>query len=158
MFRELTRKNKQIRHEECIEILKRQTRGVLSVNGEDGYPYGMPMNHFYNDEDACVYFHCGRTGHRLDALRKCTKASFCTYEEGCRKDGDWALTVRSVVVFGKIEIIDDLEKVITISERLCRKFTQDEQYIRKEIESYAEATLLLRLVPEHICGKIVKEA
>ena len=51
MFRELTRKNKQITHTESIEILKNQKRGVLSVIGDNQYPYGAPMNHFYNDED-----------------------------------------------------------------------------------------------------------
>lgn len=47
MFRELQRKNKQIPHEECIELLTNETRGILSVLGHDGYPYGMPMNHYY---------------------------------------------------------------------------------------------------------------
>jgi len=61
MFRELTRKNKQIPHEECVTLLTRETRGVLAVNGGDGYPYAMPMNHFYNPDDGCIYFHCGKT-------------------------------------------------------------------------------------------------
>ena len=69
MFRELARKNKQISMEECIAVLKEETRGVLSVLGDDDYPYGMPMNHFYNDEDGKIYFHCGAFGHRLEALR-----------------------------------------------------------------------------------------
>lgn len=50
MFRGLVRNNKQIPAEECIALLTKETRGVLSVNGDDGYPYGMPMNHFYNPE------------------------------------------------------------------------------------------------------------
>ena len=49
MFRELRRKNKALSDEECIEILKNERRGVLSVIGDEGYPYGMPMNHYYND-------------------------------------------------------------------------------------------------------------
>ena len=76
MFRDLVRKNKQIPAEECIALLTKETRGVLSVNGDDGYPYGMPMNHFYNPEDSCIYFHCGRNGHRLDSLKRSSKASF----------------------------------------------------------------------------------
>ena len=57
MFRELTRKNKMISMEECIQLLKDETRGVLSVIGDDDYPYGMPMNHWYNEEDGKIYFH-----------------------------------------------------------------------------------------------------
>lgn len=109
MFRELQRKNKQISMEECIELLKKEKRGVLSVLGDDDYPYGMPMNHWYNEEDGKIYFHCGKSGHRLDALRKCNKVSFCTYDRGYREDGDWAFHVKSVIVFGTIAIVEDME-------------------------------------------------
>ena len=158
MFRELQKKNKQISMEECIELLKKETRGVLSVLGDDDYPYGMPMNHWYNEEDGKIYFHCGKSGHRLDALRKCNKVSFCTYDRGYREDGDWALHVKSVIVFGKMEVIDDMDKIIDITTKLSYKFTQDEEYIQNEIDKYAKATLLLRLTPEHICGKQITES
>jgi len=158
MFRELQRKNKQISMEECIELLKKETRGVLSVLGDDDYPYGMPMNHWYNEEDGKIYFHCGKSGHRLDALRKCNKVSFCTYDSGYREEGDWALHVKSVIVFGTMEIIDDMDTIADIARKLSYKFTQDEEYIRTEIEKYAKATLLLQLTPEHICGKLVTES
>lgn len=159
MFRELARKNKQLEYDECIKLLREEKRGVLSVSGDDDYPYGMPMNHFYCEDEGCIYFHCGRqAGHRLDALKRHSKVSFCVYNEGCRKEGDWALTIESVIVFGRIEIIDNMEIITDISARLSRKFTQDEAYIAKEIAAFAHETLLLKLTPEHICGKRVKEA
>jgi len=158
MFRELQRKNKQISMDECIELLRKETRGVLSVLGDGDYPYGMPMNHWYNEEDGKIYFHCGKSGHRLDALRKCNKVSFCTYDSGYREEGDWALHVKSVIVFGTIEIIDDMDTIADIARKLSYKFTQDEEYIRTEIEKYAKATLLLQLTPEHICGKQITES
>ena len=158
MFRELQRKNKQISMEECIELLKKETRGVLSVLGDDDYPYGMPMNHWYNEEDGKIYFHCGKSGHRLDALRKCNKVSFCTFDRGYCEDGDWGLHVKSVIVFGTIAIVEDMETIADISRKLSYKFTQDEEYIRTEIEKYAKATLLLRLTPEYICGKQITES
>ena len=158
MFRDLTRKKQLLSPEECIEILKTQTRGVLSVNGDNGYPYAMPMNHFYNEADGCVYFHTGRYGHRTDALKKDGRVSLCVYDQGYRKEGEWAYNVKSVIVFGKIEIIDDIDAVRAICEPLCRKFTDDEEYIRKELAESAKNTLLLKLTPEHICGKLVNEA
>lgn len=158
MFRELTRKNKQILLEDCIQVLKNETRGVLSVLGEDDYPYGMPMNHWYNEEDGKIYFHCGKVGHRLDALKKHDKVSFCVYDAGYREEGEWALHVKSVIVFGKMEIIDDMDRIVDITTRLSHKFTQDEEYIKKEIELYGAGTLLLQLTPEHICGKVVTES
>ena len=158
MFRELLRKNRQLSMEDCVEILKNETRGVLSVLGDEGYPYGMPMNHFYNEEDGKLYFHCGNVGHRLEALQKYNKVSFCAYDGGYRKEGEWALNVKSVIVFGTVEIIHDREKMVDITTKLCYKFTQDEAYIKKEIEQSAHRTLLLQLNPEHICGKLVTES
>ena len=158
MFRELLRKSKKLPLEECIALLERETRGVLSVAGDEGYPYGMPMNHFYNAADGCIYFHCGRRGHRLDALQRSDKVSFCVCEGGTREGDGWALTVRSVIVFGRVAIVDDESEVRRIADPLCRKFTQDNAYIAKEIEQNVKATLLLKLTPEHICGKRVVES
>lgn len=158
MFRELLRKNKELPTAECIDLLKNETRGVLSVLGDENYPYGMPMNHWYNEEDGCIYFHCGNVGHRLEALRKYDKVSFCTYDSGYRNPGEWALNVKSVIVFGRMEIIDDMEQIIDITTKLSHKFTQDEAYIQEEIRQHGSRTLLLKLTPEHICGKHVVEA
>ncbi len=158
MFRELARKQKQLSHSDCVEVLKTETRGVLSVHGDDGYPYGMPMNHFYNEADGAIYFHCGKNGHRTDSLNRCDKVSFCTFDKGYRKDGEWALNVKSVIVFGRIEMIDDADIIADITAKLSRKFTSDEEYIAKEIKAFGAKTLLLKLVPEHICGKLVNES
>ena len=158
MFRELIRKKKKIPPQDCIQILKDEKRGVLSVIGEDGYPYGMPMNHFYNEADGKIYFHCGKFGHRLEALKACNKASFCVYDHGYRREGEWALNVKSVIVFGRVEIIDDLDTIVDITTKLSYKFTQDEAYIQGEIAHDAHRTFLLALTPEHICGKLVNEA
>ncbi|MBR7184143.1 MAG: pyridoxamine 5'-phosphate oxidase family protein [Clostridia bacterium] len=158
MFRALTRKNKQLPLEDCIRLLITETRGILSVLGDGGYPYGMPMNHWYNEADGCIYFHTGKSGHRLDALAQCDKVSLCVYDRGTSHDGEWALTVKSVIVFGRINIIDDTDTVIDITAKLSRKFTADEDYIRREIELYGKSTILLRLTPEHICGKLVTES
>lgn len=157
MFRELVRKNKQLSMEDCVQVLESETRGVLSVLGDDDYPYGMPMNHFYNEDDGCVYFHCGKFGHRLDALKKHEKVSFCVYDEGYRNEGEWALNVKSVIIFGRMELIEDMDMIVDITRKLSLKFIQDEEHIRREIESAAHRTLLMRLKPEHICGKLVRE-
>lgn len=158
MFRELVRKNKKLSIEECIYILKTEKRGVLSVHGDNDYPYGMPMNHWYNEEDGKIYFHCGEMGHRLDALKKDNKVSFCVYDEGYRNPGEWPLHVKSVIVFGRIEIVDEMERIVDITTKLSYKFIQDEKYIKEEIQNHAHRTLLLELTPEHICGKLVEES
>ncbi|MBR3351451.1 MAG: pyridoxamine 5'-phosphate oxidase family protein [Erysipelotrichaceae bacterium] len=158
MFREMLRKKQQLSEAECVEILKTQLRGVLSVIGDNDYPYGFPINHYYCENDGKLYFHGGKKGHKIDAMRRNDKASFCVYDEGFRREGEWALNIRSVIVFGRIEFIEDQEKVCEIAEELCHKFTDDDEYIRNEITHSGPGTLMFALVPEHITGKIVREA
>ncbi len=158
MFREMLRKKQQLTQEACIEILKKEPRGVLSVLGDDGYPYGMPMNHYYCEEDGNIYFHSGKNGHRVDALKHCDKASFCVYDGGFRREGEWALNISSVIVFGRIELIEDQEKIYKIARLLSYKFTNDEEYIEHEIQKSGPGTMMFALVPEHMTGKLVKES
>ena len=116
------------------------------------------MNHWYDPEEGKLYFHGAKTGHKIDAIAKCDKVSYCVYNAGYKKEGEWALNVTSVVVFGRISPLDDEKKAQIIGEHLIRKFTDDEEYIRREIEGHAARTLMFALVPEHITGKIVNEA
>ena len=158
MFRKMVRFKQQLSQEECIGILNTQLRGVLSVIGDDGWPYGLPINHYYCPEDGKLYFHSGRTGHKIDAIRRNSKASFCVYDEGFRREGEWALNIRSVIVFGRIEMVEDQETIYRIARQLSYKFTNDEQYINREITRSGSRTLMFALVPEHMTGKIVNEA
>jgi len=158
MFRELSRVKQQIPEAECIEILKREPRGVLSVLGDDGYPYGMPMNHWYCEENGKLYFHSGKSGHRGDAMQRNDKVSFCVYDQGYREEGEWALHIRSVIVFGRVKIVEDQEQAIEITRQLSYKYTPDTAYIENEIKHFGDKVLCFELIPEHITGKRVLEA
>ena len=81
MFREMRRKKQQLTTEECVEILKQEPRGILSMLGDDGYPYGIPMTHWYCEENGHLYFHGAKEGHKIDAIEKCDKVSFCVHEK-----------------------------------------------------------------------------
>ncbi len=157
MFREMQRFRQQLSREACVELLKRAPRGVLSVLGDDDYPYGMPMNHYYCEDDGRLYFHGGPAGHKLDAIRRHDKASFCVMDDGVRQDGEWFLTFRSVIVFGRIALITDRDRTYEISRLLSRKFTDDQRYIEDEIRHSGPRTLLFALIPEHMTGKRVCE-
>ena len=158
MFRQMRKPHKQISQQECLQLLCSQKRGVLSVLGDNDYPYGLPINHYYNPEDGRLYFHSGKVGHMVDAIMAHSKASFCVYDEGYRNQGDWALNIRSVIVFGQIEMVHNREKALTIVRKLCEKFTMDQQFIERSIQEEADQTLFFALVPEHITGKQVREA
>ena len=157
-FREVARKKQALTESEGIEILKNEKRGVLACLGDEQYPYALPLNHFYNTDDGKLYFHSGKTGHKVDSIKKNKKVSFCVYESGYKKEGEWALNIKSVIVFGKIEIIEDYESAMDICRRLSYKFCDDDKYIEKEIEKFGKGTLVFAINPEHITGKLVNEA
>ena len=158
MFRPITRFKQALSQEECIEILTNEMRGVLSVNGDDGYPYGSPINHWYNPEDGYIYFHGGKKGHKIDSMHNSDKVSFCVMDKGYSNEGEWAINFKSVIVFGRMEFIEDYDEVIRISRAIAHKFTQDEDYIEDEVKHSGKGTLCYRLIPEHITGKRVNES
>lgn len=158
MFREMRRSKQQISESECAELLKAEKRGVLSLIGDGGYPYGIPIDHFYCEENGRLYFHCAKEGHKIDALTACDKASYCVTDDGYRKDGEWALNIKSVIVFGRISPVGDNEKTLEMCRRLAEKFTDDTDCINDEIERCKDRVMCLELVPEHITGKLVKES
>lgn len=158
MFREVSRKNQSLDTTRIVEILKKEKRGVLSLHGDNGYPYGLPINYWYNEENGCIYFHSGKKGHKVDAISQNNKASFCVYNEGFVKEGEWALNISSVIVFGKINLVEDSRKSLEVFRKLSLKFTSDTEYIDSEIEKFAKVTLCYELQPEHITGKIVNES
>lgn len=96
-------------------------RGVLSVLDDNGYPYGIPMNHWYNEEDGKLYFHGAKTGHKLEAIKNYDKVSFCVYDSGYRNEGEWALNIKSVVVFERMSIVTDSAQIERICTTLCKK-------------------------------------
>ena len=161
MFRKMRRFKQQISNEECIEVLKNAKRGVLSVMGEDGYPYGLPISHWYNEEDGKIYFHGAKTGHKLDAIKACDKVSFCVMDEGYREEGDWALNIKSVIIFGHIRYMsleEAPDKVLEICKGLTAKFTDDPNYAEDEIRKVGRNVLCFEITPDHMTGKLVNEA
>ena len=158
MFREMMRSRQTLSREACIAVLKQAPRGVLSLLGDGGYPYGVPLDHWYCEEDGKIYFHCGKRGHKIDAIRRCDKASFCVMDQGFRREGEWALNISSVIVFGRISILEDQQEAIRITRALSYKYTQDSAFIEREIEQSGANVLVFALTPEHITGKLVNES
>lgn len=158
MFREIARKKQALPMDKIIEILDAEKRGVLSVLGDDGYPYGMPMNYWYNKENGYLYFHSGKKGHKVEALAANNKVSFCVYDSGYKNEGEWALNISSVIVFGRVHVVENHEDAMRICKEMSLKYTPDLAYIEEEIQKFGDATLCYELRSEHMTGKIVNES
>ena len=158
MFRTMRRSVQALSREEMIDLLKKETRGVMSVQGDDGYPYGFPINHYYDEEANKIYIHGATFGHRVDAVKRDPKVSYCVFGRDYQKEGDWAKYVKSVIVFGKAELIEDKDEIVRISRLLCDKFPCPQEDVEHEIEKDTPRTLVIAIDIEDINGKLVHEA
>lgn len=110
MFRPMRRFKQALPEEECRKVLEEEKRGTLALAGDEGYPYALPINYYYHRETGRIYFHGAGEGHKIDAIRRCDKVSFCVHDAGVKLPGDWAYTVRSVIVFGRLHVLEDPER------------------------------------------------
>lgn len=156
MFRKMRRFKQQISEEKCIEILKSEPRGVMAFAGENGYPYAIPLNFVY--DGGKLYFHCASVGHKIDAIKACDKVSFCVMDKGFRKDGDWALNINSVVIFGRVKFMTDKAEMKDKLRKLGNKYDPSPENVEHEIEKYLDKVCMLELTIDHMTGKLVNES
>lgn len=155
MFRPMRRFKQQLSEEECIEILKKEPRGVLSMIGAEGYPYGIPLNFIY--DDGKIYFHGAKSGHKIDALKKESRVSFCVYDQGYRREGKLGLNIRSVVIFGRITFVEDHEKTIEETRKLGLKYDPAD-FVEEDLKRQGNVVRVLELTIDHMTGKLVNES
>lgn len=103
-------------------------------------------------------FTAAKEGHKIDAIKNYEKASFCVYDSGYRKEDDWALNINSVIVFGKIRLVTDPDLTRQICTKLVQKFTDDQEYLEKELKNALPRVQCLELEIEHMTGKLVNES
>ncbi|MBQ7573171.1 MAG: pyridoxamine 5'-phosphate oxidase family protein [Clostridia bacterium] len=158
MFRKMRRFKQEISKDECIEILKSQKRAVLSVIGDDGYPYSVPINFYYNPDDGKIYFHSAMSGHKIDAIKACDKVCFTTYTDGVQKE-DWSYHVKSVIVFGRAFEVEDQEFVKETAKKFAMKYypKNEEKEVDEDIAKNMPRMKFIGIEIEHMTGKRVHE-
>lgn len=151
-MREMRRSRQLLSREDCESILNEQTSGVLSVYGDDGYPYGVPLSYVY--ADGKLYFHSAKTGHKMDAVRKNNKVSFTIIAQDNIVPEEYTTHFRSVIVFGRVRILEnDTEKRAAI-EQLAEKYMPDLKEGRlQEIDREFSRLCMLELTLDHMTGK-----
>lgn len=141
--------------EECEEILTNEPRGVLALLGDYDYPYALPMSHVY--VDGKIYFHGAMNGHKMDAIKKHDKVSYCVMDEGVENDDGWSYTFKSVIVFGRMRTLTDDDEKIEKLIHLGDKFFPTHEQTVNEIDKLLHRTAVFEITIEHISGKIVEE-
>ena len=155
VFRPMRRFKQALSAEESIEILKTGYRGFLSVIGDGGYPYAIPINFVY--DEGKLFFHSAREGHKLDAVRACDKACFTLIDTPEKEPGDWWYHVRSVICFGRIRIVEDAHERIQRLRQLGSKYFPEQYDLEGDLQRNGPRTEVLEFQIEHLSGKRVKE-
>ncbi|MBQ8860983.1 MAG: pyridoxamine 5'-phosphate oxidase family protein [Ruminococcus sp.] len=158
MFREMRRFKQQLSVEKCKSVLETQWRGVLSLLGDNDYPYGVPLNFYFDEKENKIYFHCAKEGHKLDAIKLHDKACFTVYDQGVKRENHWSKDYNCVITFGRISIVEDREKAEFYVRKLASKYFPDHSEIEPEMNAHFSRCECLELTIEHLSGKTVNES
>ncbi len=151
IMREMRRKDKEIGTDEAIDFLTECEYGVLSTVGNDGQPYGVPLNYAYKDN--CIYFHCTLTGHKIDNIDNNPKVSFCVVGDTKVLPSEFSTNYVSAVVFGVASEIQGTERynaLVLLLEKFSPDFLEEG---KKYIEKLDKATKVIKIEIQHISGK-----
>lgn len=153
MFPAMRRKKQLLSQEETAAVLSRGSSGVLALAGEDGYPYAVPLSYVY--DGGRLYFHCARSGHKLDAIRQNEKASFCVIGQDVIVPEEYTTYYTSAIVFGQIHILEDEAEKRRAIEKLAVKYApKDSEAGRQAAINKDFAPLcMLKLSIGHMSGK-----
>lgn len=151
-FREMRRKRQMLAEEESIAILQKATSGTLALLGDNDYPYAVPISYVY--QEGRLYFHSAMEGHKVDAIRKCSKASFCVIDQDDVKPEKYTTFFRSVIAFGRVHIVENDSERFEIARLLGNRYNPNHyEDLQKEIESGLSHMLVIRFDIEHLTGK-----
>ena len=153
MFRQMRRKKQQLEEARCVEILKKASSGVLAVLGEGGYPYAVPLSFVY--EEGKIYFHSAKNGHKLDAIARENKASYCVIAQDDIVPEEYTSYFASVIAFGRMRVLEEEQEKWQAIEKLAKKYApldSKEGRDRAILKDY-KPLLMLELCIEHMTGK-----
>ncbi len=157
MFRKIRKKKNELDINAVEKLLLDSRRGVLAMNGDEGYPYAIPINYVYDKDNKKIYFHGARVGHKIDALRACDKVCFTVYGNETIKEETWAPFMQSTVVFGRCHLMENGEKAMALLKSFAMKYYPNEQMADEEIAKAGKAVQLFEIEIEHLSGKEVQE-
>jgi len=152
MFRQIRLKDRAVGYEDAIEIIKKGSYGVLSTIGEDGYPYGVPLNYTYFDN--CICFHCTKEGHKLENIYFSKKVSFCVVTKSEVLGNEFDTDYESAIAFGKATVVTDDSEKKDILLSVLNKFSAD--YLKSGnnyMKKYWDETSVIKMNIQHLSGK-----
>lgn len=150
----MRRKAQELSRDNAIKILQEATSGVLAVNGDGGYPYTVPVSHVL--ADGKIYFHSALQGHKIEAIRRDPRVSFCVIARDEVIAREFTTYFRSVVAFGTARIIEDKAEKMTALRLLAAKYadrTVTAEMTDNEIAKGFDHLHMIAITIEHLTAK-----
>lgn len=157
MFRKIRKIKNEINQTEVKELLKNSRRGILALNGDDGYPYAIPVNYLYDETEGKIFFHGAKAGYKIDCLKASEKVCFTVLGSEMIRDEEWAPYMQSVVVFGRCKLIDDNQIAMKRLKDFAMKYYPREDMVLDGIKASGNVTQMFEIDIEHMTGKEVQE-
>ena len=155
MFRKMRRFGQQLPQAEAEQILLQGTSGVLALLGDEDYPYAVPLSYVYLP--GRLYFHSAVTGHKVDAIRRHGKASFCVVARDDVHGAELTTYFGSVIAFGRVRIVEDDEEKLAAIRAISERYAPGHPGREKGIRESWDHMHLIALDIEHMTGKEAKE-
>ena len=148
----MRRFKQELNQSEIERILQANTSGVLALIDSNGYPYSVPLSYVYSNGK--IYFHSAKTGHKINAIGNCKNATFCIIDKDDVQPEKYTTFYKSVIAFGKVEIVDDKDEILFAIKELGDKYYPNhDDELQAEIDKHKRAFLIIRFEIEHITGK-----
>lgn len=152
MFRNMRRKDRLVSQERAEEVLNSGTNGILSVTGDDGWPYGVPMNYVYTDGK--IYLHCAHTGHKVDAIKNDSRVCFTVVGADNIVPERCTTMYVSAICFGYASIVEDPEAKHKALVALAEKFSPNHMdYGMEHIRKDGHRCSVMEIKIEHMTAK-----
>lgn len=150
MERKMRRFRQELPENETLRILETGKVAVLALDGDNGYPYSVPVNYVYSE--GYLYIHSARQGHKIDAIRRNPLCSACIIEKDDIVPEQFTSYFRSIIIFGKAEFVDDRDEIIHILKLLSHKYSPGIDPT-DEIKRFIDTVCVIRIKIEHATGK-----
>lgn len=152
-------KKHQLTTEQIEQLLERATVGRIATNGEDGYPYIVPV-HFVVIEGN-IYIHGLIKGSKISNLIKDSKVCFevdemdeiilPSNEDPC----DTNTAYESVIIFGTAEMVEDRELKVRVLDDVVAKYASEVATLSFP-EKMMKATGVIEITPVTTTGKFYR--
>lgn len=155
-MKEMRRSSQKMTETEILNILDRNTNGVLSVYSDD-YPYAVPISYVRIENK--LYFHSAKSGQKIEAIQKDHRVSFCIVDEDTIVPEEFTTYYRSAIVYGKAIIVEDEKERIQAFYALADKYSKEiaQKMKDEEVLKGASQALIIRIDIEEMFGKKAKE-